>query len=241
MPTMNTRKPSNFPDPPTFEEAIKKLRSILLDRIVEALLEGTLHVSEYSHGQAEPIDAALAPNLVRHKAKRHLVEHGQQTEDEEEEDRKQFAVEYVSNNGLYTLVPGFRVRILKSGEDGSVPPPGVSEARRNFYNQLQSLIDFAEWRNEEGRVEPDWNLIVHWTVDKQYNLLKISIALPLRFEKAENGRWEVECSFDEPFWIGKAQAGVISIQSTPVEPPSSLDLPIEEETKEKAGEEPEKE
>ena len=244
MHTMNTPKPSNFPDPPGFDVVLKKLKEPLFDRILEAIAEGTLHVSEYANWQAEPIDFALAPNLVRHKAKQYLISRGQETRDEEEEDKaaSAFATEHVPNNGLYTIAPGFNVRILKSSEDGSVPPPGVSETRKNFYNQLQALIDFPEHRNGDERVQPTWNLIVHWTVDEKYNLLRLAVALPLSFAKNEFGKLVVQCAFDEPFWRRPPQANVTSIDKTPAPPPSSLDISsIQEETSEKTGEEPDAE
>ena len=239
MPTMNTPNPSNFPDPPSFDVVARKLREILFDRILEAIAEGTFHVSEYSNWQAEPIDFALAPNLVRHKAKQYLISRGQDTKDEEEAaDKSAFEVAEVSNNGLYTIVPGFNVRILKSSEDGSVPPPGISETRKNFYNQLQALLDLPELRNGDERVQPIWNLIVHWTVDEQYDLLKLSVALPLSFAKDESGRLVVQCAFDEPFWRRPPQSNVTRIDTAPEPLPSSLDVKIEEETGEKTGEEP---
>jgi hypothetical protein len=156
MPTMNTPRRSNFPDPPDFETVLEKLKKTLLDVVQEALAEGTLHVSEYANWQAEPIDFALAPNLVRHKAKQFLISRGKEAKDEEEEDGAAFETEHVPNNGLYTIAPGFRVRILKSSEDGSVPPPGVSETRKNFYSQQQALIDYEEFRNGNEHVQPTW-------------------------------------------------------------------------------------
>src|SRR2546427_8468744 len=121
MPTMDTPNQSNFPVPPSFDTVQAKLKQILFDKIVDAVLEGTAHVPEYAKWQAEPIDYALAPNLVRHKAKKSLIAQGQETKTEEEEDNVGFEIEEVSNNGLYAKVPEFRVRILKSAEDGSVP------------------------------------------------------------------------------------------------------------------------
>src|SRR5216684_3287383 len=133
MPTMNTAKPSNFPEPPSFDVVNNKLKETVLDRIQEAVAEGTLHVSEYTKWQAEErIDFALAPNLVRHKAKQYLTGHGQETKDEEDADRAAFKTEDVPNNGLYTKTQGFNIRILKSSEDGSVAPPGISSTRKNF-------------------------------------------------------------------------------------------------------------
>lgn len=176
---MDTTNQSSFPEPPSFDTVQSKLQEILFNKIVEAIQEGTLHVPEYARWQAESIDYALAPNLVRHKAKKSLISQGQEAKNEEEEDGSAFEIEDVSNNGLYAKVPEFRVRILKSSEDGSVPLPGESEARNNFYKQEQALLDFAK---------PVWNLIVHWKVNREYDLLSLSVALPLRIVKNEMGR-----------------------------------------------------
>jgi hypothetical protein len=234
---MNTPKSSNFPEPPSFDEVSAKLKDTVLDRIQEALAEGMLHVSEYIKWQAEPIDFALAPCLVRHRAKQYLTLRGQETKDEEEVDKAAFQTEHVPNNGLYTKSNGFKIRILKSSEDGSIPPPGISTTRKNFYNQDQALIDFPEYRDGNERVQPIWNLIVHWTVDEKYNLLKLSVALPLSSVKNESGRYD--CAFDEPFWMRPPQSNVTSISNVPVVPPPSLDIDsIQEEPNEKTGEEP---
>ncbi len=213
MPIMNTPNQSSFPVPPSFDSVRAKLET-LFDEIVEAIQEGTLHVPEYAKNEGESIDYALAPNLVRHKAKLYLISKGQQAK--EEEDGPAFEIEEVSNNGLYAKVPEFRIRILKSSEDGDVPLPGESETRRNFYIQDQAVLDFAR---------PVWNLIVHWTVDRQYNLTKLSVALPLKITKNEMGRLVVECAFDEPFWRRPPQSNVTSITDAPTAPvPSTLDI-----------------
>jgi hypothetical protein len=225
---MNTPNQSNFPEPPNFDSVMAVLKENLLDKIVGAILEGTLHVHEYANWQAEAIDYALAPNLVRHKAKLFLIAQGQETKNEEEVDDSGFEIEHVSNNGLYTKVPGFRVRTLKSSEDGSVPLPGESETRKNFYNQEQALLDFAQ---------PVWNLIVHWKVDREYNLLSLSVALPLKITKNEMGRSVVECAFDEPFWRRPPQSNVTSITETPTPPPATLDIEGIAADEEKTGEE----
>ncbi len=206
----------------------------LLDTIQEAVGEGTLHVPEYTKWQAEAaIDYALAPNLVRHKAKQFLISSGQDAKDEEE--GPGFDTEHIPNNGLCLTTPGYKVRVLKSSDEGGVPLPGTSTTRQNFYNQLQALIDFPEFRNGNERVQPTWNLIVHWTVDVKYNLLKLSLALPIHFSRNELGKWIVECAFDEPFWT-RSLPKPIQIDD-PIQP-TNLDIQIEEDTGEQTGEEP---
>jgi hypothetical protein len=87
MPTMNTSNQSNFPEFPGYEAVLRKLKSLLLDRIQEAVAEGTLHVLEYKKIFAEAtIDYALAPNLVRHHAKQCFINAGQENKEEEESD-----------------------------------------------------------------------------------------------------------------------------------------------------------
>jgi hypothetical protein len=234
IPNMTTpHASSNFPDPPSYETVAEKLKT-LLGIIQEAIAEGTLHVPEYKTWQAEDaIDFALAPNLVRHKAKQFLISSGQDAKDEEE--GPGFDTEHIPNNGLCMTTPGYKVRVLKSLDEGGVPLPGTSATRQNFYNQLQALIDFPEFRNGNERVQPTWNLIVHWTVDEKYTLLKLSLALPLHFTRNELGKWIVECAFDEPFWTRSLPK---PIQIDEPIPPTVLDIPIEEEPEELTGEEP---
>lgn len=237
MPTMTTPNAStNFPDPPSYEIVADKLKP-LLDIIQEAIADGTIHVPEYTKWQAEAaIDYALAPNLVRHKAKQFLLSRGQEAKDEDE--GPGFDTEQIPNNGLCMKTTGYKVRVLKSADDGGVPLPGISETRQNFYNQKQAMLDFPEHRNGNDRVQPQWNLIVHWTVDDKYNLLKLSLALPRSFSKNELGKWVVECDFDEPFWT-RSLPNVIQIDE-PVQP-TNFDILIEEEPREQTGEEPKKE
>ena len=154
----------NQPQPPTFDEVMNDLRSVC-DVIREAIQDGTRHVQEYSDWEDRPFDYALAPNLVRHRAKTFLTEHGQSvTEDSEEQ--PEFETEQISNNGLCLDTPKYHVRILKSS-NGSIPPPGQSVARNNFYKRLQSILDFPEWRNGNEKAQPVLGVVVHWTVDEE--------------------------------------------------------------------------
>jgi len=237
MPTMNTPNGSNFPENPTFDFVVERLKAILLDQIQEAIAEGALHVLEYKKWRGEAtIDYALAPNLVRHVAKKYLIDCGQTAKGEEEADAPSFEAEDIPNNGLCINTPGFVVRILKSSEDGSVPRPGISQARLNYYRYNQGILNFEG--NGNQRPQPTYNLIVHWTVDRDYNLSKISIALPYDAIKNESGRWDVLCLFDEPYWT-RPQSNVMPITHDVIEPLENTDIPIEDESQEKTGEEPE--
>ncbi len=236
MPTMNTTNGSNFPENPTFDFVVSRLKAVLLDQIQEAIEQGALHVLEYKNWRGEAtIDYSLAPNLVRHIAKKYLISCGQAAKGEEEADADApgFEAEDIPNNGLCINMPGFVVRILKSSEEGSVPRPGISEARRNYYRHNQGILNFE---NGSDRPQPTYNLVVHWTVDREYNLEKVSIALPYDFERNENGKWDVFCLFDEPYWTRPPQPKVTSITDAPAEPVVDNEIKVEEESEEKTGE-----
>jgi hypothetical protein len=223
------------PQPPTFDEVMNDLRSVC-DVIGEAIQDGTQHVQKYSDWEDGPIDYALAPNLVRHRAKAFLVERGQSVTEETDEEQHEFETENISNNGLCLDTPKYQVRILKS-LNLCIPPPGKSVARNNFYKQLQGLLDFPEWRNGNEKAQPVLGIVVHWTVDDDYSLHKLSLALPIDYHRNNEGRLIVETVFDEPFWIKRpAQVTPIANASETID----LDLEIEEAADEKTADEPKK-
>jgi hypothetical protein len=229
---MRTNQPSSFPEFPSLESVLETLQPLLVT-LTDACSEGTIHVSEYANSQNEPIDYTLAPNLVRHKVKRYLTARGQDAKNEEEE--PDFKPDGIPNNGICIRLPGFVVRVLKSADDGSVPAPGDSLPRQNFYNQRQAILDFEEFRNGNKQAQPTWGVIFHWLVDKDYNLLRLSIALPT--SHASKASPKPECFFDEPFWTRSSQLNVTPIDS--VQLPQDLDVKgIAEEADEKTGEEP---
>jgi hypothetical protein len=73
-----------------------------------------------------------------------------------------------------------------------------------------------------------------WYVDSAYNLLKVSIALPIDFDKNA-----VTCEFDEPFWVRPPQSKITQITHEPIKALENADIPVEDESQEKTGEEPE--
>lgn len=197
---MNTQPESNFPKPPTYEDVLKQLQP-LLDLIREGIEAGTTFVQEFSEWDKQPIDFALAPNLVRYKAKAFLSARGQSAEDE-----PGFAPEDIPNNGICTRVPGFEVRTLKSTDDGDIPMPGVSVTRQNLYNQVQARFPFSP---------PTWGLIVHWLVDGDYGLLRMAVAMPESYGKDETGKMRVNSYFDQPFWIKAVRPCTTTIDEPP--------------------------
>ena len=219
---MNTQPESSFPTPPTYEAALEQLQP-LLDLIREGIEEGTALVQDFSEWENQSIDFALAPNLVRHRAKTFLSGRGQSAEDE-----PGFAPEDIPNNGICSRVPGFEVRTLKSTEEGTIPLPGASVTRRNLYNQRQATFAFNP---------PTWGIIVYWVVDRDYNLLRMAVAMPESYGRDETGKSRVISYFDEAFWIRPVRQA-ISIDQPP--PPANANLDVEgirlDESPEKTGE-----
>lgn len=198
---------------PTFESVYESLGSVLVV-IRQALEKGTAHVQSYSEWQDEPIDRSLAPGLVRHKAKAFLLERKQEVTDEPGfEDEQGFRTEHLANNGLCLRTNGFQVRILKS-ENGCIPPPGPSQARNRFYSQQLTLPGMEGYMDE-----PDpWGIIVHWTVDEDYNLLRLGLSMPKSGGKSSA---TVETYWDRAFWT-RPQA-----VTQPLPQVVDLDIPFE--------------
>ncbi len=223
---------SSFPELPSFEKCRERLMTTL-DAIVDALIDGTTHAREYADRQDEEIDTAFAHNFVRHRAKKVLRNRNLNVSDELSPSVYKLD-ESPSNNGLCILETGFEIRTLKS-DDGTTPPPGVSMARKNFYNQMQAVLNFEQMQNGGKPAEPTWGVVVHWTVDSDYNLEKICLALPVEWNKHDG----VVLHFEEPIWVKPPIAGVVSISTGgPQQPPTDTELKIEVEPDEKTGEEP---
>lgn len=218
----------------------------VLNAAIAAIAAGVKHVRAYADWQDQPIDRTLAPALVRHETKVHLRETGQQVTEEEviecADDAAQppltlapvpFASVPLSNNGLLLEAGRYRVRILKS-DQGALPPPGPSPRRREFYAQQQELPFYVTVSGNDQAVEvadaanaPQVNLVLHWTVDAEYRLTKINLALP---KGGANTRASVEWEWDDVIW---RPAPVIAAteQATVEAPADELDITLETETK----------
>lgn len=169
----------------------------LLRTLVAALLRGARHARAYADWQDEPIDRTLAPALVRKEAKRILSNHTDsnsvpQVTDEEVE----FEAEYLPNLGLAVAVDGLRIKLLKS-DNGSLPIPGPSQRRQQFYAQQTSLFPPAEDAAENANELPRANLVMHWIPDDEYNLIRVYLACPTAGGVT---RASVQSEWDEVIW-----------------------------------------
>ena len=88
-----------------------------------------------------------------------------------------------------------RFRILKS-DNGSLPAPGPSQKRQQFYAQQGTL--FPEDKNgDESKELPRANLVLHWVPDEEYNLSRVSLACPI---SGGITRASVRSEWDEVIW-----------------------------------------
>lgn len=164
----------------------------LLRVLVAALLSGAKHARSYADWQDEEMDRTLAPALVRKGAKRFLIARGESVDDEELDD-VEYEAEYLSNLGLAIGADGVWVRILKS-DRGSLPTPGPSKKRQQFYAQQGSLFPIAE---TDAEPLPALNLVLHWTASEEYNLERVYLACP---KAGGVTRASVEAYWDEVIW-----------------------------------------
>jgi hypothetical protein len=134
--------------------------------------------------EEKPVDAALAPNLVRYYLKEY-IDHKSPAQSQLSVS-SQFSREPLPNNGLFLHFGSYRIRILKADE-GELPLPGPSRARRRFYQQTLPL--WAQVSVEEDRPNPV-NLVVLWDVNSEYVLNDLSIACP---KDVGEGRGSVQC------------------------------------------------
>lgn len=169
----------------------------LLRTLVAALADGTRHARSYADWQDEPVDRTLAPALVRKQAKRYLIsatesDPGTQVSDEQVE----FEPEFASNLGIAVAQGGVHIKLLKS-DNGSLPVPGPSRKRRLFYSQQGELFPSLGDESDAECGPERANLVMHWIVDDEYNLVRVHLALPTA---GGNTRASVESAWDEVIW-----------------------------------------
>ena len=192
------------------EEITERHRS-LLRLLVEALRHGTRHAQAYADWQDEEIDTMLSPALVRKGAKRFLRKQatpGLDVADEEVE----FKAEYLPNLGLsVTASNGDRIRILKSDHE-SLPIPGPSVKRQEFYAQQLLLFPASDYAEEAKPSRA--NLVLHWVADDEYHLKRAYLACP---KAGGLTRASVKAHFDDIIWQRK------SIETSPTQAEAPVD------------------
>lgn len=182
-------------------------------RILYAALEtGILRTVEYFDREEAPIDPSLAPNLVRYHAKRYLDAQESPLIDEVSFERQE-----LSNNGLLVKFGAHQIRILKS-DNGRVPVPGASQAKRDYYQQPLPLIAMDDPSTEL----PPLKLLALWdAAPASYTFLGLSLVLPMA---GGEDRSSVQCHWEKAIdetMIAAAAMSASKVNELPVD-----DLPI---------------
>ena len=140
----------------------------------KALEVGTQSTLEFFDAMDKPVDANLAPCLVRYYAKDFLDSAGHHVENDGSDDGVDYERQTLANNGLLLVHGRYHIRILKS-ERGGLPRPGLSKARQAFYAQLPLGLSLAEADNSQpSRL----NIVALWHVDSAHTLSYLSVACP---------------------------------------------------------------
>lgn len=156
----------------------------VLKAVYSAVESGIFRTIEYFQGEAAPIDASLAPNLVRYYAKRYLDDENTPFIDAEIERHE------LSNNGLLVTFGPHQIRVLKS-DNGRVPVPGASLTKRDFYQQPLPLIAMTD----ADAPSPPLKLLALWdAATTTYAFLGLSLALPM---SGGPDRASVECHWQQ--------------------------------------------
>lgn len=144
-------------EPPGAEEVLKELSALI--PIIDAALEaGSQEAKEFFEFRNRPVDACLAPDILRWRAKHYLDEAGHAAE---------FEREGLSNNGLSVVYKTYNIRIRKA-VNGTAPVPGPSKILQGFYGQAQLSFQFPD---DEPKQEVDLlNLLFLWSSTADYSL-----------------------------------------------------------------------
>ena len=178
---------------PSFEQAIEDLGEVM-SLIITALRSGIRRSTGFFSDERQPIDRVLFPALVRYFAKQHLtaVDHLAIEEDSDNgeqadglgvpEERADYGFQALSNNGLCVKTQRYRIRILKSKGNGSIPDPGSSQAMIRFCQQERQIplpLDGMDLESAEV------NIFLLWEVDPDsYMLSSVWVACPRRYSRS---------------------------------------------------------
>lgn len=138
----------------------------ILPLIYEACEFGTGHAKTYFPDNNVPICPALAPAIARHWIRLKLYEQTGILADFEPND--------LPNNGIEFVYAGYTIKVWKSVE-GDLPPAGPSKQRQHFLRQLRPAPLQMTFGEILVPVDGKGNLIVLWTVDKEYKLHRVTL------------------------------------------------------------------
>jgi hypothetical protein len=135
----------------------------------DAFESGTDHAKGYFTTHHDPYDPWLHAHLIRHRAKRFLIQHGV--------DAEEYQPENLAMSGLQFCIKRWFIRMRKSAR-GEVPLPG-SRRLRAYYRQLTLPGEFSDMHN----------LLLLWHASPNGDFKGLSLLYPLA---ADVMKWRVE-------------------------------------------------
>lgn len=150
----------HIPPLPQIIDEQRPLTNALFEYLPEAR---RIAVSTYFEPRRLQINETLLGCMVRFEVRRMLASSGIQTEEEIDESEDEAADHQLGLRpsallGLTGVYKGYHFRILKS-LDGTLPPPGRSIQRREFYAQQTPLLGYDESRGARPNVVFLWRFV----------------------------------------------------------------------------------
>lgn len=148
----------SVPDPDVVMQTLQPLWTPLYG----AFERGTQVAREFFDHVGRSPAPWVYPDLVRYEALTVLKQSGIDCDAVDAE------ILGLANHGLQIRFAGFTIRGMKALQDGSVPGPGPSRSKKDFFRQLS----LGTW-GEEIR-----NLVLLWQPDANHNLAGLSLVCP---------------------------------------------------------------
>jgi hypothetical protein len=159
---------TSIPDP---QETLQAL-SWLHPEIYRAIDHGALKAKEYFDAEGIEKESSIFSGLVRLHAREYLRNIGIET----------VKIEQVNLCGLFLRIPSYAIKMWKS-EDESLPVPGTSTPKQEFYQQ--PLFS-------DGTEIDELNLAVLWNLDSLDHLCAVWLACPKDGdEKSAEVHWTI--------------------------------------------------
>lgn len=198
-------------DCPTSEEVHEDLIRVW-PTVFDAIEVACQDLRGWFDERGEPVNHALAHNMVRYIAIQHLEQLGLDASLDDVER------EPLANNGISLRVGRYHLRFRKLGANG-VPVPGQSQVLQDFYDQ-QMTFAFGD-ADDEAPDAPAilTNILVLWEVTAEYKFVGLHLACP-----ASGGDSRHSVSL---YWGPTAIPHPALAASAPGTPAADHDLPIE--------------
>jgi hypothetical protein len=155
-------------------ETARRELDCVLERCRAALRFGAAEAARFFKGKRSDDD--LFCHLVRYFAMTSLGKSSAELQQRGAE----LLVDRLNNSGIELRWRSYRIRVWRA-PNGMLPPPGVSQRRREFYNQLS--LGLAD----EGEI----NVALLWDADEEGQLLSLWLVCPRSPMDPKSVHWRI--------------------------------------------------